>query len=513
MGDRTLNAIAKGAGIVAVGMVFSKLFTYLYRVVVARFIGPDAYGQLSLGITVLSIAGSVSLLAMNQALNKYVAKHNQNNDPAAIRGSVLSATHMVLPLSILAGIAIWFSAPFLASRVFHTPELVPVLKIFAFVPPFGNLSSIFISTMTAFKEMKYRVVTNQIFQPVVQLAATLGFIAMGYGVAGAAGGWLVGVVLSTVLGAYFLEKKVHPIIFGKADPDHRHREMLKYSGPLMFSGIIGSVLGWTDTLFLGYYMTDAQVGFYNAALPTALLILMPYRALKSLALPSLSEVHEDDSREPGKVLKNLSRWNLSVTLPAFIVMALFSGPVLRLLFGAEYTVAGTALALLALGNLFSAAVGPLDEFIKSISRTDLMLKNTVANLVVNIVLNVLLIPVYGIEGAAVATAGSIVFVNLLLIAETYHLEGVLPFDSDSWRPLAASVVPLPVIYAALHLLFPRYIPVWALVPGGLAFGAMYLAGLVLAGGFREEDRDIIVGIGRRIGKAEEADRLADHVIR
>ncbi|MFB6193358.1 MAG: hypothetical protein ABEK00_03835 [Candidatus Nanohaloarchaea archaeon] len=58
----------------------------------------------------------------------------------------------------------------------------------------------------------------------------------------------------------------------------------------MLSGIIGTVLGWTDTIFLGYFMEESTVGYYNAALPTAMLMMIPMKASDELALPSFSEI-------------------------------------------------------------------------------------------------------------------------------------------------------------------------------------------------------------------------------
>ncbi len=509
-----MNTFAKGAGIVAIGLVASKFFTYLYRLVVARFIGPEAYGQLSLGLTVMSLAGTVSLLAVNQAINKYVAEYNAEGDWASIRGVVLSSVEVTVPISILMGAAVYFSAEFISYQVFNSPELVPVLRVFAFVIPVATVSKIGTATMTAFKEMKYRVITNQFVQNIVQLAATVGLIILGYGVVGAALGWLLGVVLSTVLAFYYVEVKIGPILTRKVKPDRHYRQLIRFSSPLLLSATIATVLGWADTAFLGYFTTDAAVGFYNAAFPTALLILLPYRAFQSLALPSLSEIRQEDERELPEVLKTLTRWTISISFPAFIVMVLFSEQLLHLLFGSQYTVAATALVILAFGQLFNTATGYLAEVVKSASRTDIILKNTVGKLVINIALNVYLIGVLemGIVGAAIATSASLILINALLVVETYYMEGLVPFDRQSLRPVLASLPALGVVYIGLHTVFDT-VPLWSLFVGGGVFGVIYLVTLVLIGGVREEDRDIIVGVGRRLEIEEEARGLADIVIR
>lgn len=511
--DLTLNTIAKGAVLVGFGMVISKFLTYLYRAAIARLIGPEAYGQLSLGITVMSLGGTISLLAVNQALKKYVSEYESIGDTAAIKGTVLSAIQLTLPLSILAGAAIFLSADFIANRIFDSQGLTPVLKVFAFVIPFANFSKVSISTTIGFKKVKYRVITNQIFQNTVQLIGAVALIYLGYGVIGAAGGWLLGVILSSLLAFYFMERKLGPIVTSDVEPKYHRREMLAFSSPLLFSGIIGTVLGWSDTAFIGYFMSDTSVGFYNAALPTALLIMLPYQALKSLVLPSMSELaNRNEDEEFSDTLKTVTRWTTILGFPAFIIMFLFSDQVLHILFGAEYRQASSALVILAAGYLFSSSIGHLDEAIKSISETSLLLKNSIANLALNIVLNIVLIPIYGIVGAAIATTTSIIFVNLLLILEMYYIRKIHPFSRSIWKPIAASLPGLFLVYFGLKYIF-EVVPIWALIPGAMLYGTLYTIILIAVGGLNEEDRSIIVGAFRKIGREELGEKTADLVIR
>lgn len=515
MADRKLNLIAKGAVLSFFGMFFSKLFTYIYRAVVARFVGPEAYGQLSQGLMVVGIMGTLSLLAMHQAMKKYISEYNAKDDMASIKGAYLSGLHVTVPVAVFSTAVLFLSADFVSAALFKSAEVASVIKILAFVPPFMVFSRMNISTMVAHKNLKYRIITNQFFQNIVQVLVTVGLVYLGYGVLGAAMGWLIGVILSSFLAFYFMEYKIGPIVFTEESPNLQRRKLLKFSYPLVMSGMIGTVLGWSDTAFLGYFMTDASVGIYNAALPTAMLIMIPYQAFKSLALPLMSE-EEAEQGDLGSMLKTLTRWTFYLSFPAFILMFLFSDQVLHILFGKEYTAASTALIILAVGNIFGAAVGHLDEVLKSIEHTKILFKNTVANLFLNLGLNLILIPDMflglGIVGAAIATTGSTVFVNGLMVLEVYYFKRQHPFTRDTWKPIAASVPGLLTVYFGLNAIW-NTVPLWSLIPGAFVFGTMFLVTLVLLNGFKEEDRDIIVGIGRRMNQEEKADKLADLMIR
>ncbi len=508
-----INAIVKGAGIAAVGAIVSKLLTYVYRLAVARYIGPEAYGQLTLALTFLSITGTLSLLSVNQSIVKYVSEYRANDDWASIKGAVLSSLHLIMPTSVINILVMYFTAGFVARNIFKnsSPEFIFIIQILAFVAPFSNTSSVFIDTIKAFKKMRYVVFTNRIFQNLVQLVVTLILVSLGYGLIGAAWGWLAGVALSSLLAFYFMERKIGPIIFRDVKPNYQRRKILRFSTPLLFSALMATILGWIDTIILGYYLSESLVGIYNAAFPTAMLVLIPYSALNTLALPSLSEVHETGETSLSTIVKTIARWAVIASFPLFILMALFSEQVLHLLFGKQYIPAATALIILSAANITSAMIGPLSDLLKSVERTDILFKNSVVALVLNTSFNIFFIPEWGlglgIEGAALATFLTTILMNVVIVAEAYYFESVTPFHVDIWKPVLAAIVPLVLVYAGLKMLFTT-VPLWVLFPAGIVFAALYLATFVLLGGINERDIEIIEGVGEKINRKEEAERLA-----
>lgn len=507
--QETLNTLVRGAGYASIGIVFSKVMAYFYRAVVAR-IGPEAYGQLSLGITVMSIFGTLSIFALNQAIKKYVAEHSSEGDFASVKGTVLSALSVTLPLSLVAAAIMFFGAEFIAVGIFESQGLVPIIKVMAVAVPFANLSKVSVSTITAYKKIKYRVMLNSFLTNIVQLLATLALIYLGFGVIGAAWGWALGFIAIALAAFYVMERKVGPVVTSKTGAEFHHRELLTFSYPLVLSGIIGTVLGWTDTIFLGYFMEESTVGYYNAALPTAMLMMIPMKAFGELALPSFSEI-SDDTERLKKVLKSLTRWTTIATLPMFMAMALFAPEVLHLLFGQPYVKAATVLTLLSFGYLYSASVGHLSAILKSVSETKILFKNSVFNLFLNTVLNLVLIPEWGLGlgmlGAAIATTTSILVMNTILVGEVYHFRKFTPFNRRVWKPIAASIPALLATYLLLNLFFPVVTPVWAMIPGGAFYAGLYGLTFLALGGLEPEDRQSLKNIGEKLGHEEKAEEL------
>lgn len=505
---KILNNLVKGAGLTAFGMFFSKFVTYFYRVIVGRYIGPEAYGQLSLGLAVVGITTVFVKLGLDDAIKNFVPKARSRENLSELKGIVISSAQIISVSGIVLGSIVFLSAEFIATNLFRSPSTAPIIRVFAFVPFFSRLASVFIDTTLGHNTAKYWVITVQVLQNLIQLGVTVGMVFMtGMGVIGAAYGWFAGVLATVFIGFYFMEKNFGPIVFSDKKADYQHRKLLTYSYPLVLSGAVGTMLGWADTSLLGYYLNDAAVGFYNAALPTALLVTLPNSALGSLALPSLSELRENKG-DAENALKTLARWGFALTFPTFLIMTLFASETLHLLFGKEYAVAGTALAILALGNLLGAAVGQLGGFLKSAGYTKTILYSNTASLVLNLIFNVLLIPSLGIIGAAIATASSTLLFVSLLIIQTYRREKIHPFHSKMLKTVLAGLVS----FAATYLIFQQVFspaPYYILIPAGVVFYGIYALVFLKIGGLTDYDREIIITTGRKMGLEEEVEKILD----
>ncbi|QGA81053.1 flippase [Candidatus Nanohalobium constans] len=510
MGDadqKALNALAKGAGVTAIGMGISKVLTYLYRVSIARFVGPEAYGQLSTALMVVGIASTVAYLALGSGLKKFIPEFRSRDDFASIKGIVISALQLTVPVSIIIFLAVFFGAEFIAVTIFENPKLVPLIKILSFTIPAGTLSRLFFDTTLGFNKIIYKTGTVRIFQNIVQLGTTLILLLMGFKVVSAAYGWLLGTVVAAILGFYFMEKKVGPILFSKTKPSYHRKKLLRFSTPLLLSGIIGTLLGWADTGLLQYFMEDLEVGLYNAALPTAILILLPHKAIGSLAITSFSELKERDKESVESSIQRATYWVFSLVFPTFLIMLLFSDKILQILWGSEYTQASIALSILATGYLIDALVGRVGSLLQSEGHTKYILYNNTAALTLNIILNIILIPPYGIAGAAIATATSTILTNVLMYIEVRKKEGInsIPHKKIS-KIVLTGLIPLSIIITLDTILFTNT-PYWFLIPAGTTYITTYILLFLKTIGLGEEEKEVFLRIGEITGTKDKVKKI------
>jgi O-antigen/teichoic acid export membrane protein len=124
------------------------------------------------------------------------------------------------------------------------------------------------------------------------------------------------------------------------------------------------------------------------------------------------------------------RLSLLAALPVAVFLIVLGQPILSLVFGEAYGVGGTALGILCAGQLANAATGSLTLILNMTGHE----RDTVMGLgsaaIVNVILNLLLIPRFGIEGAAAATAISVAAWNALLLRKLHARLGI---SSTAWR--------------------------------------------------------------------------------
>ncbi len=507
--QKALNALAKGAGVTAIGMMVSKALTYLYRVSIARFVGPEAYGQLSLAMMVVGIGSTVAYLSMGQGLKKFIPEFRTRDEFSKIRGMVLSALQMSLPVAVLIWAAVFFGAEFIATKAFGNTALIPLLKLMSFTVLTGTVTQTLFDTTLAFNKIIYKTGTIRILKNVIQLGVTIGLLLVGFDVIAAVWGTLISSIIAMLLGLYFVEKKIGPILTADVKPEYDRRKLLRYSSPLLLSGIIGTMMGWADTALLGYYMTDFEVGLYNAALPTAILILLPHKAIGSLALTSFSELKERNEEKVEASMQTATRWVFSLVFPAFLILLLFSEQVLNILWGSTYTQASIALSILAAGYLVDALVGRVGSFLQSKGYTRYLLYNNVAALTLNLILNIILIPIYGIIGAAIATASSTILTNLLMFAEVWRKEGIISIPYKKiLKIIITGLIPLLAVIGLDRILFAST-PYWFLIPAGLIYGLLYSVLYLKILGLGEEEKEVFLRIGEIIGRKKLAGKLVE----
>ena len=496
--NESLRKIAKGAGIGFTGTFIGTALGYLSRMIIARFLGASDYGLISLGFAAMNIAAALSLVGLPAGITRFISFYKGKEDAGRIKGTIFGALKICFPLSLILTSLIFFYAEWISVNVFHEASLTPVLRIFSIGILFWVLADIFNSGTIGFQEIKYKIYTTFIFKDTFKLIAIVTFLVLGYGVIGASVGWVLAIIGMSFLAFYFLEKKVFPILNTKVKAVSVDKELFFFSFPLIFAALAGLITSWTDTLMLGYFRTSSEVGIYNVAMPTASLLGIVLSAFGIIFMPVVTELYarnrEGDLRN---TYSSVTKWIFAIVLPGFLLMSLFSTSIIKIMFGAEYVEGAPALTILAFSYFVSALVGLATSILTTYGRTKIVMGCGFVGASSNVLFNFLLIPIYGINGAAIATGSSVLLMSILYSFFVYRITGMQPFRLSYVKPLFASLIAVSVVYAITKYVIGDSL--FSLAAMFFVFLALYFFLLLIFKSFEEEDLMIMRAMDQRLG--------------
>ncbi|MFC6991487.1 flippase [Haladaptatus sp. GCM10025707] len=439
--NAALRTLFKGGGILFVGLFVELAISFVAKLVIARVLGPVNYGAVSLGITTATIVSTVVLLGLNTGIGRYLPTFS---DDARRRGVLVSAFQVGVPLSLLASLLIVVFAPTIARVVFTDPATAPVLRIFALAIPLAAVMKLAVGSVQGLKLSLPKVYIQNISLPTLRFVGILAVLSIGFGATGVAWAYVFSYLGAATLGVYFLYTRT--TLFDRTSRyEPMHSDLLLFSAPLVVSTVMTFVFADMDTFMLGYFSSTGDVGVYNTIYPIALLLTTMLSSFGFIFMPVIAELYADGDTESMRTLYQVvTKWIFTVTVPLFVVVALFPEQSIRVTFGEQYVSGALALSVLSVAFFSHAIAGPNSDALTSLGRTRLIMYDNTLVAAVNFVLNVLLIPRYGVLGAAVATAVAYVLLNALYSYQLYRETGIQPFTESLLR-LAGSALVLSLI--------------------------------------------------------------------
>lgn len=193
---------------------------------------------------------------------------------------------------------------------------------------------------------------------------------------------------------------------------------LKTSLPLLLVLGFELLLQNTDILVLSRYLEPSQVAIYFAALKTIGLVSFVHFAVGAAAANRFSALKtRGEGEQLAETVREAVRWTFWPSLAGAVVLLALGKPLLWL-FGPDFTVGYPVMFILAAGFLPRAAMGPAEIVLNMLGEQNRCAAVLLLSAVANLALNLALVPLYGIYGAAAATALSVASaaVALFLVA-------------------------------------------------------------------------------------------------
>ena len=499
--DSSLKKIVRSSFFVFICIILSKFLAYLYRIIIARNFGPETYGVFSLTLTIMVWATALSAFGFEEGILRFSSFYHGKKDYRRIRYLFRYVKTILLVTTVITTILLFLLSGIIGERIFHNPELKIFLRWFSLAIPFFVFSYIFINLLKSFEKIEYSSLIEYVFQSAFQLLVLYFFWSIGFGTTSIILSYILGGIFLFAVAFYILKKQI-PEIAGEISLEDKkkkklRKELFHYSWPLILFSMISTFFYWIDSLVIGYFKGAAEVGFYNAAAPiAALLFLIPVIFIQMFFPLINKEYAKKNIKVIRELSKQVSKWILILNLPIFIIMFAFPGALLSVLFGKEYIIAENALRFLSLGAFFSSVIFLSNHLISMAGKSKLILFNMIIASVLNTGLCLLLVPKYGIDGAAVSTAITSVIFGLLFLFQSYYFLSIVPLRRKMLRIILVSIFPA-LVLAYIRKFFE--INIFTMSVLGVFFLLVYLILVILVGGLDRNDLMIISTIKKKLG--------------
>jgi len=407
-------------------------------VLLARLLGAEGLGTYAFALAVVGLLQIPTQLGLPQLVTREVAALRERGQWGLLRGLLTRANQGVGLLGILMAVAA-FVVAWVFLREGDSPRLaafwvaLPLLPIVA-------LSSLRQATLLGLRHVVHGQIPESLVQPgTLALALGGGYLILGAGFLTPTGAvWLnVGAALiAFATGAWFLVRRL-PAEVRTHEPEYRSRTWLQEGLPFMMLAGLAMVNDRLALVMLGVFRTDAEVGVYQVCLLAAWPVAFGLQAAGATVAPHLARLWvRRDLPAMQRVVTGAARISLAVAVPLGLVLLLFGGLLLAMLFGEEFRSGRTALAIVVLGQLLNAGFGSVGLILNMTGHTGLAVRGFLAAVAANVVLNLVLIPRMGIEGAALGALLAFVVWNTILFLYVRREVGVisLAFGGRRWGP-------------------------------------------------------------------------------
>ena len=394
---------------------------------VSRHEGPAAYGRFELALTVLTIAALAARLGLDGVLVKWMAASQVKGEHGVQRrlvGRVMAVTGLVA--APLLATATWGAAPLLTSWL-GDPKFAEAWPWVAVGIPVLTVWGVSAEALRGLSRMK----SYALLQPgMVAAGAVACMVGLGWRIVPAYAWSLVAsATVGVVLLATSLPARSEQSAEGGLSSEWGWGAMMRTGWPMLLGSAMFLVMSWTDTLLLGHFLEEDQVGIYRVAFRMAAVVTLVQAAVNSYAAPLFAERHASGDRAGLKAaLRQTTLLNVAFSLPAFV--ALVAVPAWWMgWFGEAFEAGAHCLVWLAVGQVVNALCGPVMYLLNMTGHERPAQRILWIAALGNLALNVWAIPRFGILGAAVATAFSMALWNVAAAVAVKRLLGLSVWDA------------------------------------------------------------------------------------
>ncbi len=489
---------ARGGFFLFVGNALSTVILAAGSIIIARLLGPSNYGLYTLTFVAPSFFIALADAGMNAALIRF---------PAALRsqGDYLSSNRVIrlgfllkLSLSVTAFLICYFGADTIATTLLNRPGLTPYLQLAGLLIIFQAIFDAASNSFIGLDLMEYSASTQILYSVLKSLLAPV-LILLGFGISGAIGGYVTGILVAGIVGTGILFTK-YARSMRTAIPKQAVKlgALIDYSLPLYVAAIFAVLLTQYQNLVLARLATNTEIGNFNAAWNFNILLSVLATPISTAIFPMFSKMNPQSQRSDlSRAFLLAVKYSALILTPASIAVIVFSRDLIFLTYGRGYVLAPQYLTIWsALYLLTGFGLTVIGSFLNGVAATRTVLKMNALTLAAYLPLGSAFAWLWGPYGLLIAYILSNTISTLYGVSKASSNFGARLDLGASVRILLASVVAAApsVVVVQFHLVG---IGALDLIAGGLLYLFAYLTVAPILGAVAPQD---VINLGNILSK-------------
>lgn len=372
---------------------------YILNIFIARTVGASDYGHYVFATSWAFLLPIFGGLGFTVSVLKFLPVYMDSEKWSHVKGILLAFNLTTFIGTALLAVIVWL----VISQTASTDISLPILAVGLSIAPFVALRDLNEETLRGLQKVVLAFGPSRILQPVtvIVVVAALWFSGTLTGLQ-AISALFASLVLVVMVQAVALWKTL-PSAVMRATPAFTLNTWLSISLPLLvFKGAI-VIVERSDILVIGFLLDSTSAGIYGAASKIAGLTIFALTAVNAIIVPRIAPLYENNEHDKlQQLVRTASRLSFGGSLVIFAGLIVFSG-FLLLVFGEEFVAGRTSLILLGVALVINSSMGPVGYLLAMTNYQRVLTVIFVTSAAVNIGLNLFLIPLMGLEGAAIAT--------------------------------------------------------------------------------------------------------------
>lgn len=394
----------RGGFFLASGTALATAILAIASILVARFLGPELYGQYSLALVAPQILYLFTDLGINQGITKFAAelrsKNQTNRIPQIIKNGLI--------LRIIMGIAMFIAnfvfAESIATGLFLRPELTFYIRLSSIFIPFQIVLTTSTSAFVGLDKTEYQAIATNV-QAIAKTILSITLILAGFSITGAIIGHISSYAFAAFAGALLLWLCIHKLKISHEKGNFRQTSetLFRYGIPVYLAVLLAGFLPLFKNVVLAFFTTDVDIGNYKAALNFGQLLIVIAGPIATILLPAFSKLNATSNQKFKDFFQITNKYTTMIIIPVTFLVILFSSEIVHIIYGATYELAPIFLSTFCI-VYFLVGLGymTLPSFFNGLGKTKIAMNIGVITFVSLIFLAVPLTQAYGVEGLLIA---------------------------------------------------------------------------------------------------------------